>query len=387
MKKHGKLFQVRMPGGRRVTRRFRNAAAGARWLALKLQERDDIRAGIIKPQPAKPEPPKPQELALIIHIRAFIVSQRDKRKATSFAPMKGHLRFWRRKLGRLPLEEVRAAAIADALDKLQRTSKLSNATRNRYRSSLFTFFQWADKRDLLVNGNPVRKVDPEPERGHQVRPSGCWDRAEYAERYIATAAQDGLMWEAIAELWVFKGPRVGELAAYQRKDLDLEAGTIWTGRIIDRETREPAERIKNFREGGGYPCPLLPRVQNALTRYLMSAGPFAPDDYLFCLKPTRARGRARPFISPEHLRKKHYEWCSRAGVPRVRPHGIRHFFVTDGQKSGMSLKDMQAMVGHKSSLTTEIYTKLQDMEYLAGKAARTGFGQSRPNVIPLRREA
>jgi integrase len=125
---------------------------------------------------------------------------------------------------------------------------------------------------------------------------------------------------------------------------------------------------------------------------MMKTGRRKPDDFLFFRelpkKRNRGYGRQRPFISGEFIRRRHYEWIERAGVPVIRPHGTRHFFITQGQKNGMSTKDMQAMVGHKSELTTsQVYTHLENTTYLTAKAAEKGFGQQRlelDNVIPFR---
>jgi len=95
--------------------------------------------------------------------------------------------------------------------------------------------------------------------------------------------------------------------------------------------------------------PLSERLIKMVDEYLLH---YKPDGYLF---EGQARGSR---YSPESLEKVFRTAYERAGINKkdITLHGLRHSYATHLLEAGTDLRYIQALLGHKSSRTTEIYT-------------------------------
>jgi integrase/recombinase XerD len=143
-----------------------------------------------------------------------------------------------------------------------------------------------------------------------------------------------------AELLFATGIRVAELAALRDEDIDLAAGVITiTGKgdrqrrvyIPDAEIRDLLVTYRTARTEHGHSGPSL--MVNS------RGGPASPQ---FIRRLIRKLG--------EHV----------ALTRRVTPHMFRHSVATYLLEEGVDIRYVQRLLGHRSIVTTEIYTHVAD---------------------------
>jgi integrase/recombinase XerC len=145
---------------------------------------------------------------------------------------------------------------------------------------------------------------------------------------------------AILELMYSSGVRVSELTGLDDQDLDLHGGTI---RIRGKGRRErlgivgshAAEAVRSWLEARrGLPRPLGSAGRQPLFRNRFG-------------KRLSVRGVAR-------LLEKHLAVAGLTG--RASPHTLRHSFATHLLDNGADIRSVQELLGHKSIVTTQVYT-------------------------------
>lgn len=151
---------------------------------------------------------------------------------------------------------------------------------------------------------------------------------------------------AIIEVLYSCGLRVSELCGLLLSDLFLDEGFV---RVTGKGSKQ---RL----------VPVAPSTIDELRRWLTDRADITPrpgeEDYVFL---SFRRGRHLSRITVFHNIKVYAE---RAGIRKnISPHTFRHSFATHLLEGGANLRAIQAMLGHESIVTTEIYTHI-DRQYL-----------------------
>ena len=204
-------------------------------------------------------------------------------------------------------------------------------------SALRTFYQFLAARKGL-RGNPVREVQlPKIEKKlplvltrQQVEELLAAPTRENKSR--SAPAWMPLRDVAIMELFYSSGLRLSELAALDVADVDLYTESV---RVFGKGRKE---RV----------CPVgLPALE-AISRYRAKANIYLGP--LFINKSrTRISTRSIWLILKRYLRF--------TSIPiSISPHKLRHSFATHMLDRGADLRSVQALLGHASLSTTQIYT-------------------------------
>ncbi len=221
---------------------------------------------------------------------------------------------------------------------------LSLATQSARLSVVRTFFRFLVKTDIL-RYNPAAGIEL-PRRRKRL-PRSMLSKKEMAGLLTAPSLRTplGLRDRAMIEVLYSTGMRNAELRSLQVGDVDLERGVV---RINEGKNRR--DRV----------VPLGAAACAAVRQYLLTArsrflavrnNGFEPT--LFLSKngrPLLALGVIYP------IRK----YARLAGIERtVTPHSLRHTFATHLLQGRADIRHIQAMLGHASVATTQLYTRVE----------------------------
>jgi integrase/recombinase XerC len=191
-------------------------------------------------------------------------------------------------------------------------------------------------REGWVRSNPAKPLRS-PKRGRKLPKFLTGDEIARLLAAPRPAAAGGLRDRAILELMYSSGVRVRELVSLDDGDLDLANATI---RVRGKGRRERLGIVGSH--------------ARAALRAWLAVRP----------RPTAARG-PRPLFTNRlggrlsvrgvaRLLEKHLLAADLGG--RASPHTLRHSFATHLLDAGADIRSVQELLGHKSLVTTQIYT-------------------------------
>ncbi len=151
--------------------------------------------------------------------------------------------------------------------------------------------------------------------------------------------------KAILELFFSTGMRVSELAGLKRDQINL-ARDEFTVRGKGDKTRVVF---------------LSNQARHALRTYLEMRKDEVP--FLFVRHDRAKDDKDVSAITPRSVERLVKYYSVLAGIPKkVSPHTLRHSFATDLLMNGADLRSVQAMLGHSSITTTQIYTHVTNQQ-------------------------
>lgn len=228
--------------------------------------------------------------------------------------------------------------LARYIDDQART--LSKKTQGYYIIALRSWLKWLIKQDVPVL--QPEKIDlPKGESIHMK-----YLNLEKVQQLLAQPAIgtiQGLRDKALLEVLFSTGLRVSEVVSLNRQQVDIERrefGVIGKGRrprvvFLSDQAAEWLDRYVRTREDAWEPL------------FIRYAGK----------RPERMSDGEEMRLTTRSVQRIVERYCRKAHLPIViSPHGLRHSFATDLLANGAGLRDVQEMLGHKSIVTTQIYT-------------------------------
>lgn len=216
---------------------------------------------------------------------------------------------------------------------------ISSTSLSRILSGVRSFYHFLVLGDVLET-NPTELLEF-PKKPQHLPDVLSVEEIDAIEEVIDLSQQEGQRNKAIIETLFSCGLRVSELIGLKISDLFLDE------MFIKVEGKGSKQRL----------VPISEKAVHELQLYFMDrnllAIPPEYQDYVFVsFRRKKPLTRVMVFLMIKDL-------VAKAGVKKtVSPHTFRHSFATSLLEGGANLRAIQAMLGHESIATTQIYTHI-----------------------------
>lgn len=222
-----------------------------------------------------------------------------------------------------PITEVTAYDIRYYLAVLKQRGTVSDLTLDSYRMSISAFYTWLFKEEIIPR-SPFINIRPIKYR-RNIKFSFSPMDIDNLRCACANTRERALM-----EFLLSSGVRVNELVHLCRRDVNLQKHSVHV--IFGKGNKERITYINDVTE-------------MHLRRYLKSRRD--SSEKLFVAK----KGEIRE-LTTGGVRWILHELGNRAGVDNVHPHRFRRTFATNLFQRGMSVREIQKLMGHAKTDTT-----------------------------------
>lgn len=280
------------------------------------------------------------------------------------------------------------------------TARASRSTRMKIKALISVIFESIlDQENPPIDANPVRLVRESRggvrEKKERRLPKNILGSEEECLRFIQAArdvkpsnrqdAQDvaGRSFVYACSMLML-GPRVSEMIGLRWHDVDFEDQVVTFRWIYEKVDKRLVKRTKSGHDAERE-VPLPDELARILIWWRESTPYNGPDDFILS-KPGGGH------MVHQTVRGMH-EWiCKRAGV-KINRHALRHTFGRMFIARTGNLKALQAILGHSSVQTTEVYSELQtqhlqpfrkDMSLIGARDVQPSVDVEKPEVEAAR---
>ncbi len=221
-------------------------------------------------------------------------------------------------------------------------ASLKKITQNYHIIALRSFLKYLAKRDIKSLSAEKIELGKTPERQIEFL------EEEELERLLSTPSLNdlsGLRDKAILELLFSTGLRVSELVSLDRDKINLNKGEF---------------SVKG--KGGKVRVVFLSSTaKKALEEYLKKRDD--ADLALFVQHRKAGKSLNNLRLTARSIQRIVKKYAKAAGLTKdIHTHTLRHSFATDLLMGGADLRSVQALLGHSSITTTQIYTHITDKQ-------------------------
>lgn len=264
------------------------------------------------------------------------------------------------KLGEIRVQQLTAAD----LERYYNALPLANSTKGRHHAIISSALKMATARGYVLR-NVAQLVLEKPSRTEDERMAEaiehCWTREE-ALQFLAALKDEPLQTQVFYRLALQTGMRKGELCGLKWEDFNPVTKTLIVRRTLLRAGKEPVfgpPKNKRPRTLGLDPTTvkLLQRhkaEQNkrklANREYYRDHGLIFAKDWAHMQRKTDSLGDP---LGLNHIGERDFDpLIKKAGVKRIKFHGLRHTCATHALLDGMPVHVVAEMLGHKDANET-----------------------------------
>ncbi|MBT3230744.1 tyrosine-type recombinase/integrase [Candidatus Uhrbacteria bacterium] len=220
---------------------------------------------------------------------------------------------------------------------------LKKSTQNYHLIALRSFLKYLSKRDIKTMSADKIELAKTGDRKIEFL-----EEDELRRMLNATKDTGGLIGRrdrAILEMLFSTGLRVSELAQLLIKEVNIKRGEFSVN------GKGSKHRVVFLSDDS----------RDSIKEYLDVRKDMSP--YLFVSHDRAKHRRDSLPISPRTIQRIVERYATAAGITKkITPHTLRHTFATDLLRNGADIRSVQAMLGHESITTTQIYTHVTDKQ-------------------------
>ena len=264
-------------------------------------------------------------------VERYLTKQQLALKPRTYVELERHLRRDCASLARLRLTEIDRRTIALRLAEIETTA--GPTARNRARSSLSAFFNWA-VREGLLDANPVTRTARADERGARDR---VLTPEELKELWSVLGVEGNTQFADIVRLLILTGQRREEIGGLRWSEIERDLIVL------------PPERTKNLRQ---HEVPLSRQVQAILERQPKRKG----RDFVFGIGEAGFSGwsKSKERLDQALLVKRKAADRRAKPLPSWRLHDLRRTCATGMAETGVLPHVIETTLNHISGHKTGV---------------------------------